>query len=173
MKLSLLVASSIVSVASAKSIAESDVQFFTALVSDLKANPASYVNFMGTAKDVPQAITKYAKSLQTYTDDSYTTLLENSDVNISTLRAFASELPWYSKIAEAAAGGASGEASATGGASGSGSITSASSKSSGSSKSSSAASSGSSEAASSSKAAGSALYAPVGGAIAVAAIAML
>jgi cobalamin biosynthesis Mg chelatase CobN len=172
MKLSLLIASSIVSVASAQTVAESDVQFFTALVSDLKANLGSYIDFMGTAKNIPPAITKYAKPLQTYTDDSYTTLLENSDVNVASLRAFASELPWYSKIEEAAAAGASDDASATE-ASGSGLITSASSKTSESSKSSAAASSGSSEASSSSKAAGSALYAPVGGAIAVAAIAML
>ena len=53
----------------------------------------------------------------TYTDDSYTTLLNDDSLNVSNLEAYATSLPWYSRI-QADAGG---KGSASGSASGSGS----------------------------------------------------
>lgn len=81
------------------SIAESDAAFFTALVGDFKSDSQQYLGFIATGGvAVPAAIMKYAPQFRTYTDDSYTTLLANSDVNVSELRSFASELPWYTRI---------------------------------------------------------------------------
>ncbi|CAH6722653.1 repressed By RIM101 protein 2 [[Candida] jaroonii] len=77
-----------------------DVDFLTGLVNDYKSHTADYLKFIQTADSVPAALTSLAVQVATYTDDSYTTLLADSDINVSSLKAFATELPWYSRIEE-------------------------------------------------------------------------
>lgn len=88
----------------AHAVDQSDIAFVTALVSDYKANPKQYINFIQTAENVPAEVTHLAIQAATYTDDSYTTLLNTLDV--TSLENYASSaLPWYSRIASAAAAG--------------------------------------------------------------------
>lgn len=96
-----------------QAVDQSDIAFVTALVSDYKSNPKEYINFIQTAQDVPAQVTHLAIKAATYTDDSYTTLLETMDV--SSLEAYASTaLPWYSRIVSAAEQGEeSGSSAAT------------------------------------------------------------
>lgn len=90
---------------------QDDVDFLTALVSDYDENKKQYVDFIRTANDVPADLIRLATQVVTYTDDLYTTLLDGDDVNVSSLKAFATELPWYSRLAaEAAVGAESGSA---------------------------------------------------------------
>lgn len=105
-----------------------DASFLTAVVSDFKEHRGDYVGYFLTAKDVPSGLTELAKQIGTYTDDSYTTLLNDDDINITSLRSFATHLTWYSRIQAAAhESGEADSASASGSASGSGSSTSSSS----------------------------------------------
>lgn len=84
--------------------AESDqVAFLTALVGDFKDHKGDYLKFYQTASDVPAILTSLVKQVGTYKDDSYTTLLDNSDINVASLSSYATNLPWYSRI-EADAG---------------------------------------------------------------------
>lgn len=88
-------------------------QFLTVLVGDFKSNGRQYVDYIRTAASVPPEVTLLAMQVATYTDDSYTTMLTDSNINIGTLEAFATRLPWYSRIrvelasATAAAAGSS------------------------------------------------------------------
>lgn len=75
-----------------------DVDFLTGLVNDYKSHTKDYLNFIQTADSVPAALTSLAIQVATYTDDSYTTLLDDDDINVSSLKAFATELPWYSRL---------------------------------------------------------------------------
>lgn len=102
-----------------------EVQFLTALVSDYDDNKKEYVDFIRTAASYPQDLVRLATQVITYTDDSYTTLLDDGNIDVSGLMSFASELPWYTRI-EAEAGG-SGSASAATSGSGSSSTSSGSS----------------------------------------------
>lgn len=78
-----------------------EVAFVTALVSDYKAHPKDYINFIATATSVPAEVTHLAIKAATYKDDSYTTLL--STVDVGSLEDFATNLPWYSsRLADAA-----------------------------------------------------------------------
>lgn len=95
------------------SVAQGDIAFFTALVGDFRSDSKPYINFIATGGvQVPAAILKYAPQFATYTDDSYTTLLTNTDVDIEELKSFASELPWATRL-EAAATVTDEESSAT------------------------------------------------------------
>lgn len=99
---------------------ESEVNFLTALVSDYNDNKKEYVDFIRTATDVPAGLTSLAVAVATYTDDSYTTLLDNSAINVESLMSFATELPWYTRLeAEVEAGEDGSAASAASGSSGS------------------------------------------------------
>lgn len=113
----------------AAAAASSDVAFLTALVSDFEDNKKEYVQFLVTADDVPAGLTELAVEVGTYTDDSYTTLLDDSDINVTELRSFATELPWYSRIAAAVGGSVAGSASGSGSTSGSSTSTGSSSSS--------------------------------------------
>ncbi|CAN3374261.1 hypothetical protein DIURU_000860 [Diutina rugosa] len=91
----------------------SDVEFLTALVTDFKASPRSYFDFLATANPPPE-LTSLALQVQTYTDDSYTTLLDANNVNVGELRSFASKLPWASRLdQQGGAGAADNSAQAT------------------------------------------------------------
>lgn len=186
MKLSLTLLAATLA-ATVKAAESQEIAFLTALVSDYKGHGGDYLNFFGTASDVPGALSSLAMQVRTYKDDSYTTLLDNSDINIGELESYATNLPWYTRVASAAgitgdlvaaetgagSGSASGSASATGSGSGSGSsaasITSAGSSATAASSSASASHSGSS----SSGGAGSAVYAPLGVVLGAAAVALM
>ncbi|ABN68462.2 predicted protein [Scheffersomyces stipitis CBS 6054] len=83
--------------ASAQAADASDVSFLTAFVGDFKAHPKDYLNFLQTASFPPE-VTSLAAQVGTYTDQSYTTLLDDPNVNVSELKDFATELPWYTRI---------------------------------------------------------------------------
>lgn len=102
---------SIVSGSSTTSAAgPADFQFLTVLVGDYNSNRKEYIDYIRTAASVPQEVTLLALQVATYTDDSYTTMLTNSNLNVATLRSFATRLPWYTRLESelSAAGGASG-----------------------------------------------------------------
>lgn len=105
--LSLLLSSLVASEA-----ASSDVQFLTALVGDYQDHKTDYIKFFATAKDVPGDLSTLATKVLTYTDDSYTTLLNDDSLNVSNLEAYATSLPWYSRIQADAGGKGSGSGSA-------------------------------------------------------------
>lgn len=102
MKFSSVLTACAFAVSSAQAAASSDVQFLTALVSDYDNNKKQYFSFIRTAKDVPPDLTSLARDVVTYKDNSYTTLLDDSKINVASLRSFATELPWYSRLAGAA-----------------------------------------------------------------------
>lgn len=80
--------------------ADQDVDFLTKLVNDYKDHTGDYFNFIRTAKSVPNQFSALATQVGTYTDDSYTTMLNS--VDIEPLEEFATEFPWYSSRLEAA-----------------------------------------------------------------------
>lgn len=97
--LTVLSLSAILSAATATNL--EDVQFLTALVGDFDEHRGEYILFLKTASSVPHQLTSLAMKVVTYTDDAYTTLLDNSNLDITQLKSFATELPWYARIAEA------------------------------------------------------------------------
>lgn len=144
--------------------ADSDqAAFLTNLVSDYDSHKTEYLNFFKTATGYPPELRKLAMDVRTYKDDSYTTILDDSDYNFSSLSAYATNLPWYSRL-EGKEGSGSGSGSSSGSGSGSSSSSGSGSSSSGSS---------SSSAGSTSGGAGSAVVVPVGAALGAFAIALL
>lgn len=94
-----------------------EINFLTALVDDYNDHKKEYLNFAKTAKDAPPDLTKLALQVKTYTDDSYTTLINNDDIHVLSLMDFATELPWYSRLdkdAPASSGGGSSKSSSKG-----------------------------------------------------------
>ncbi|ODV78784.1 uncharacterized protein CANTADRAFT_36854, partial [Suhomyces tanzawaensis NRRL Y-17324] len=90
-----LLAAALFAVASARAADAQDVEFITKLVNDAKAHQDDYLDFYGTATvDVPSEFLKLARKVQTYTDDSYTTLIDSENINVAQLESFASQLPW-------------------------------------------------------------------------------
>ncbi|SGZ58960.1 CIC11C00000003946 [Sungouiella intermedia] len=93
---------------------QSEVNFLTALVSDFNEHKTEYVSFIKTATGYPADLTHLAIEIRTYTDDSYTTLLDGDNINVESLMSYATNLPWYSRVAAAAGiSAASGSASTT------------------------------------------------------------
>lgn len=82
-----------------------DIAFLTALVSDYSSNRRQYVDYFMTAQNVPAGLTLLALQVATYTDDSYTTLINNSNLDITSLMSFATGLPWYTRIEANESGG--------------------------------------------------------------------
>ncbi|KAG7192718.1 uncharacterized protein KQ657_001501 [Scheffersomyces spartinae] len=107
----------ILAAASAVGVNAADAQqvdFLTALVSDLASHRGSYLQFVATfTESVPAAVTELALNVQTYTDNAYTTLLEDTSV-VEQISKFATALPWYSSLAAQAAAAASATGSASG-----------------------------------------------------------
>ncbi|ODQ45060.1 hypothetical protein PICMEDRAFT_165299 [Pichia membranifaciens NRRL Y-2026] len=66
-----------------------------ALNSDIQSNPNQYLSFVQehTTANVGPLLSLYQQA-QTYTDDSYTTLVDSSE--LASISSFATELPWYS-----------------------------------------------------------------------------
>ncbi|KAK6205025.1 Seripauperin and TIP1 family-domain-containing protein [Scheffersomyces amazonensis] len=77
---------------------QSDVNFLTAFVGDFKDHRGEYILYLATATNVPPEVTSLALEIATYTDDSYTTILDDPEIDISSLEAFATNLPWYTRI---------------------------------------------------------------------------
>lgn len=98
-----------------------EVEFLTALVSDYDDHRKQYVDYIRTATSYPQDLVRLATQVITYTDDSYTTLLDDDDINVTELMSYASQLPWYTRIEAHVDGSGSSGASGS-----SGSTTSAS-----------------------------------------------
>ncbi|CAH2353552.1 temperature shock-inducible protein 1 [[Candida] railenensis] len=123
MKASQLITASALSTAvlGATSVPASEIEFLTVLVNDLKSNQASYLGYVATATDIPSGVTALALEVQTYTDDSYTTLLDSGNIDVAAIESFAAGLPWYTRLEAQLTGAASGSASGSGSASASGS----------------------------------------------------
>jgi hypothetical protein len=102
MKLSTVATVSSIFVASAHAANSDQVAFLTALVEDFKDHKGDYLKFYQTASDVPGVLTSLVKQVGTYKDDSYTTLLDDSALNVGSLSSYATNLPWYTRIASEA-----------------------------------------------------------------------
>lgn len=76
----------------------SHVAFLTAVVSDYSANKPEYIGYFATASSYPPEMTALALAAIKYTDNSYTTMLDNNEVGIASISSFATELPWFSRI---------------------------------------------------------------------------
>lgn len=85
----------------------------TRLVLDFKANPKDYLNYINTATaSIPEDLTSLALQVRTYTDDSYTTLLDSKQ--IGQVLSFISDLPWHTRLEDSEnAANASGSDGAT------------------------------------------------------------
>lgn len=171
MKLSTTAIITALSAGLANAVESQDVAFLTALVSDFSANKKEYLNFLATAS-FPGEITSLAKEVGTYTDDSYTTLLKDSSLDILSLESYATNFPWYTRLASEAhftmSGALDNSASEAASVSVSASETSSGSKSSASSSSSSSSASSSSA----SNAGGSLLYCSSGAVLGALALAL-
>lgn len=86
------------SVSVVKAADSDDVEFLTNLVNDYKSHTGEYASFLRTAKSIPDALTSLAVEVATYTDDSYTTMLDDDNIDVDSLEDFATELPWYSRL---------------------------------------------------------------------------
>lgn len=134
-------------VSGANAADSNEAAFLTRLVSDYDSHKTEYFDFFKTATGYPPELTKLAMDVRTYKDDSYTTILDDSNYNFDSLSAYATNLPWYSRI-EGKEGSGSGSGSSSSRAS-------------------------SSSAGSTSGGAGSAVVVPVGAALGAFAIALL
>ena len=76
---------------------KSDVKFLTKLVGDVLRHDLDYVRYYATGSLAPQA-TSLISRLSSYTDDSYTTLIDNSQIQVDSLRSIVTWLPWGSRI---------------------------------------------------------------------------
>lgn len=109
---------------------EQEVAFLTALVGDYQSHRTEYIKYFATATGIPGALSTLATQVLTYTDDSYTTLLNgNNAVNVGELESYATNIPWYTRIEAAAGDSGSGSNSGSGSGSGSGSDSSSGSSS--------------------------------------------
>lgn len=106
-------ASLVLSATGVKAADQADVDFLTALVDDYQAHKTQYIQYLATASSIPMELATIATHVLTYTDHSYTTLLDNPDLDIGIVESFASDLPWRTRLGlGAAAGGNSEETSA-------------------------------------------------------------
>lgn len=72
----------------------------TRVASDIRSYPSEYADYLKTQLEIALPLELLSlKQLSTYTDDSYTTLAENSDL-MSDVENVVTRLPWYnSRIA--------------------------------------------------------------------------
>ncbi|CAH6722409.1 repressed By RIM101 protein 2 [[Candida] jaroonii] len=78
-----------------------DVEFLTKFVSDVKDNYNQYAKFIVTTDiNIPKQFSSLAREVITYTDDSYTTLLEDPDFDVNEIERFATNFEWYSSRLE-------------------------------------------------------------------------
>lgn len=111
MKFQLLSTLALASLATAQEAA-----IVTGLLGDISGHLNQYLSYIQAgSQTLPSGVLELYQEVQTYTDDSYTTLL--SQLDFSAVSTFATALPWYSSrletIFEAAATGDSGSSSAS------------------------------------------------------------
>lgn len=104
-----------------------EIQFLTVLVGDFKSHGRDYVDYIRTAQNVPPEVTQLALKVATYTNNAYTTMLTDSNINVASLRSFATQLPWYTRILQELAAAGAGATTTGSGSSATGSSTTASS----------------------------------------------
>lgn len=75
----------------------SDAKFLTKLVGDVLRNEQDYLRYYATGSLAPQA-TSLIHRVSSYSDDSYTTLIANSQIQVDSLRSIVTGLPWRSRI---------------------------------------------------------------------------
>ncbi|CAI5756194.1 unnamed protein product [Candida verbasci] len=76
---------------------QQQVELFTKIVSDIKLHPSDYINLFRTGDvAIPINLLGQVGQITTYTDDSYTTMIENSDIR-NNLDNLATQLPWYNQ----------------------------------------------------------------------------
>lgn len=126
MQVKLLVLASLTS-----TIVAQEAAALTGLYGDISGHISEYLSYVQDGNSLPNGLLNLYQEVQTYTDDSYTTLL--SSVDFGQISSFVTGLPWYSSrletiFAEATGGsdGSSGSGSGSGSqtASGSGSASS-------------------------------------------------
>lgn len=71
-----------------------EIPFITAFVADLKGNINDYLGLIASGSSIPPVLLSLYQEISSYTDDSYTTLIE-SDFPITALQGFVTGLPWY------------------------------------------------------------------------------
>lgn len=76
----------------------SDAKFLTDLVGDVQNHELQYLQYFITGSLAPQA-TSLIYRISSYTDDSYTTLIKNSQIQVDSLRSIVSSLPWHERVA--------------------------------------------------------------------------
>ncbi|CAD1807997.1 Seripauperin and TIP1 family protein [Candida parapsilosis] len=79
---------------------EQQEALLTKVASDIRSYPSEYVDFFKTQSEVALPLDLLSlRRFSTYTDDSYTTIVENSEL-MSDLENVVTRLPWYnSRIA--------------------------------------------------------------------------
>ncbi|CAK9437336.1 uncharacterized protein LODBEIA_P17140 [Lodderomyces beijingensis] len=87
----------------AETLDQTEIRFLTALVGDYQAHRTDYIRFFATATGIPAALSTLATQVLTYTDDSYTTI---QNVDVSALASYATNIPWFTRIAAEAGGAA-------------------------------------------------------------------
>lgn len=108
-----LISAVLLGVANADTLNPSQVVFVTNLVNDFKSNQAEYLGFLATASGVPTQLPLLAGQVITYTDDSYTNLLNLQNLDLPSLEAYATNLPWFTRIEADIANAASGAGAAS------------------------------------------------------------
>ncbi len=109
MKLSIITLASLATLATA--IDQDEVAAVTALYGDINGHLSDYLNYIQQGNALPDGLLNLYQEAQTYTDDSYTTLLSTVDFNA--VEGFVTGLPWYSSRLAGAFASATGEGAAT------------------------------------------------------------
>ncbi|ODV58647.1 uncharacterized protein ASCRUDRAFT_77660 [Ascoidea rubescens DSM 1968] len=94
MKFSTTFVSAVIALLSASTSNANSADAVTAVFDDINNHLTDYLSLV-TAGEVPTAILSYYYVAQSYTDDSYTTLI-NSDFPFSEFQTFVTGLDWYS-----------------------------------------------------------------------------
>lgn len=100
MRVAQLIIATLCCVVPAMSADAADVNFVTAFMSDYNDHKRQYISYFATAATYPKDVSALALQAVTYTDDSYTTLLDDAKINVQSIVSFATNLPWYPRIAE-------------------------------------------------------------------------
>lgn len=106
MQLSLITLATLTSLVVAENNPE-QVAAITGLYGDIKGHFSDYLSYIQGGHSLPNGLLNLYQEVQTYTDDSYTTLL--GDVDYGSLENFAEGLPWYSSRLETYFAAATGE----------------------------------------------------------------
>ena len=81
----------------ALSLDAEEQQFVTNLVGDIKSHRGDYIAYYITGS-IPPNILSLANEAKTYSGSDFGSLLQENSVDISSLEAFASHLPWATRL---------------------------------------------------------------------------